>query len=159
MKKETVKWNFVCEELNQYLHVWNTEINKFRRHIVEHWVLNVNTGQYTACWKQERNTKMVAKPISRDFGLEFNIKRLWPGIQNKWLRHKLVKLGKFCLRYYELLYIFWSHSFTYAVFTQDTFTWGTLTFLLYCVTFSVVKWHLLHVNVSRVNTALLTPVS
>ena len=26
-----------------------------------------------------------------------------------------------------------------AVFTRDTFTWGKLTFLLYCVTFSIVK--------------------
>ena len=45
---------------------------------------------------------------------------------------------------------------TYAVFTRDAFTWGKLTFLLYCVTFSIVKWHLPHVNVSRVNTALYT---
>ena len=30
-----------------------------------------------------------------------------------------------------------------------------LTFLLYCVTFSIVKWHLPHVNVSRVNTILI----
>ena len=43
--------------------------------------------------------------------------------------------------------------FTTAVFTRDTFTCGKLTFLLYCVTFSIVKWHLHHVNVSRVNTA------
>ena len=40
---------------------------------------------------------------------------------------------------------------SYAVYTRDTFTWGKLTFLLYCVTFSmIVKWHLPHVNVSRV---------
>ena len=42
---------------------------------------------------------------------------------------------------------------TDAVVTRDTFTWGKLTFLSYCVTFSIVKWHLPHVNVSRVNTA------
>ena len=34
-------------------------------------------------------------------------------------------------------------------------TWGKLIFLLYCVTFSIVKWHLAHVNVSRVNMAFV----
>ena len=43
------------------------------------------------------------------------------------------------------------------MFTQDTFTWGKLTFLLYCVTFSIVKWYLPYVNVSRVNTVLVLP--
>ena len=42
----------------------------------------------------------------------------------------------------------------HAVFTRDTFTRRKLTFLSYCVTFSIVKWHLPHVNVSPVNTAL-----
>ena len=41
----------------------------------------------------------------------------------------------------------------HAVITRNTFTRGKLTFLLYCVKFSIVKWHLPHVNVSRVNTA------
>ena len=41
------------------------------------------------------------------------------------------------------------------MFTRDTFTLGQLTFLLYRVTFSIVKMHLPHVNVSRVNTALV----
>ena len=40
-----------------------------------------------------------------------------------------------------------------AVFTRDTFTWSKLTLLLYCITFSIVKWHLALVNVSCVNTA------
>ena len=45
-------------------------------------------------------------------------------------------------------------AWTYALFTRDTFTWGKLTFLLYCVTFCYCEMHLPHVNVSRVNTAL-----
>ena len=40
-----------------------------------------------------------------------------------------------------------------AVFTRDKFTWGKLTFLLYCVTFGYCEIHLPHVSVSRVNTA------
>ena len=57
------------------------------------------------------------------------------------------------------LAVTWSDTI-YVLFTRDTFTWGKLwtnfelTFL-YCVTFSIVKWHLPHVNVSRVNTALV----
>ena len=42
---------------------------------------------------------------------------------------------------------------------HETVTWGKLTFLLYCVTFSIVKMHLPHVNVSRVNTALIISVT
>ena len=53
-----------------------------------------------------------------------------------------------------LMQILYYHRLPYAVFTRDTFTWGKLTFLLYCVTFSIVKWHLLHVNMSCVNAAL-----
>ena len=53
----------------------------------------------------------------------------------------------------------WVRKTSYAVFTRDTFTRGKLTFLLYCVTFSIVKWHLPHVNVSRVNTALVVQLS
>ena len=49
---------------------------------------------------------------------------------------------------------------SYAVFTRDTFAWGKLNILLYCVTFSIVKWYLPHVttclvSMSRVNTALV----
>ena len=47
---------------------------------------------------------------------------------------------------------YWFESNT--VFTRDTFTWGKLTFLLYCVTFCYCEMHLPHVNVSRVNTAV-----
>ena len=35
--------------------------------------------------------------------------------------------------------IFALRAISNAVFTRDTFTWGKLTFLLYCVTFSIVK--------------------
>ena len=43
---------------------------------------------------------------------------------------------------------------TNAVFTRETFTWGTLTFLLYCVTFShYCENAFTRINVSRVNTA------
>ena len=45
--------------------------------------------------------------------------------------------------------------YSYVVFTRDTFTWDKSTFLLYCVAFSIVKWHLPQVNVSRVNTTLI----
>ena len=41
-----------------------------------------------------------------------------------------------------------------AVFTRDTFTWGKLTFLLYCIRFCYYEMHLPHVNVSRLNMAL-----
>ena len=43
---------------------------------------------------------------------------------------------------------FWQVENSYAVFTRDTFTWSKLAFLLYCITFLMVKWHLPHVNVS-----------
>ena len=46
---------------------------------------------------------------------------------------------------------FLTGELSYTVFTRDTFTRGKLPFLLYCVTFSIVKWHLPQVNVSRVN--------
>ena len=36
---------------------------------------------------------------------------------------------------------------------HETHLPGKLTFLLYCVTFFIVKWHLPRVNVSRINTA------
>ena len=44
-------------------------------------------------------------------------------------------------------------SFMPYLITRDTFIRGKLTFLLYCITFSIVKWHLPHVNVSRANMA------
>ena len=45
-------------------------------------------------------------------------------------------------------------TWPYAVFTRETFTWGKLAFLLYCVIF-FCEMHLPHVlSVSRVNKAL-----
>ena len=65
-------------------------------------------------------------------------------------RSTLVSLKKqpFFLTYLAILQLLsW---ISYAVLTRDTFTWGI------CITFSIVKWHLPHVNVSQVNTALVT---
>ena len=51
----------------------------------------------------------------------------------------------------------WQQVILYMPCLHEThLQWGKLTFLWYCVnTFSIVKWHLPHVNVSRVNTAVI----
>ena len=43
----------------------------------------------------------------------------------------------FCITFSQL-----QLQLSIAVFTWNTFIWGNLTSLFYCVTFSTVKWHL-----------------
>ena len=104
---------------------------------------NVQPHRWAGVWNRTRN------PFSsRQFIQTLLVKTVWCLIKHNWSEF----VAEVCVVVHEhsdlitklefvplegRLYV--RESFSIAVFTRDTCTWGKLTFILYCVTFSIVN--------------------